>query len=134
MDLLSIPGLDPGVDWAAVAPLVDVHVAVSFQRCMVLGRTSSSDGLHIVEFDARPWLAQASDEEIVRLADEWFVGDGPACRRVLEHANADTQAFLSVVDRCKVDWLVTFDMKRSRAWIEQHRPHLAINLDPLMAG
>ncbi len=105
-----------------------------FIRHMVAARAVSSDGTCIVEFDARPVLERANSLTLTLLMHEWFLGNGPGCRRLMEMAGADTQALLSLAHRRNCDWVVRVDVQHVRRWIEDQRPALAGFLDPDMVG
>lgn len=116
-------------------PLVAVAPPVSFRRSLVRACAVSDDGLALVEFDARPLLAAASDDDLQLLADEWFVGNGPGCRRLLERAGPDAQAFIVITEARGTPWSMTVDAAKAREWIRAHRPYLSNIIDPeLCAG
>lgn len=107
-------------------------VPISFKRHIVRASAVSQDGLMQIEFDARPVLAQASDEDLQLLADEGFVGAGPGCRRLLERAGADAEAFLMLAERRHLSWELTADTRRALEWIAAQRPQLSLLIDPAM--
>lgn len=105
---------------------------ISFKRQIVRASAVSQDGLMQIEFDARPVMAQASDEDLQLLAEECFVGAGPGCRRLLERAGADAEAFLMIAESRNVSWELTADTRRALEWIAVQRPQLSQLIDPAM--
>lgn len=103
-----------------------------FHLRMITASAVSADGCARVEFDARPWLEKAEDETLILLSQEWFVGDGPGCRRVLENATIDTQIFVAYVDAHRTGWTLRMDAHRAREWLLARRPCLSEYIEPEM--
>lgn len=103
-----------------------------FHLRLITASAVSADGCARVEFDIRPWLEKAEDETLILLSQEWFVGDGPGCRRVLENASIDTQLFVAYVDGHKLGWTLRIDSQRAREWVLARRPCLYEYIEPEM--
>jgi hypothetical protein len=91
----------------------------------------SDDRVFEVSFDAAPWFARATDQEILRLANCGFGGDYPADEVSMSMAgrNADLKELHKYVERvhgkgrdCGYECHV--DSAAALAWIKQHRPVL----------
>jgi hypothetical protein len=106
--------------------------APSFTLHLVKAIAVSDDGMCTMEFDARAWLEAADDEDLILLCEEWFCGDGPGCRRVLERHSRDTQAFLAYTQQHAQAWSLRFDEAAVRRWIDMRRPYLSDHVDPEM--
>lgn len=104
----------------------------TFEMRLIQARAVLEDGTGVIEFDARAWLDEASEEDIILLCSEWFCGDGPGCRRLLERHSKDTQAFLAYAEAHKTSWVARIDTKSARQWIASHRPFLIGYIDPEM--
>lgn len=137
--------LDPAVAQIGIFPIpVEAHPhdgwvgrsndarPTGFHLRMITASAVSADGCARVEFDARPWLEKAEDETIILLSQEWFVGDGPGCRRVLENASIDTQLFVAYVDAHHTGWTLRIDSHRAREWVLARRPCLSEYIEPEM--
>lgn len=104
----------------------------TFRRSIVRACAASCDGLMVCEFDARPALERATDEDIALLIDEAFVGAGPGCYRILERSGRDGEAFLALAQKRNVSWQMTFDGRKATEWVATQRPRLQHLLDPAM--
>ena len=132
---LLLPGILPfaASTYPGTAPFTGFLASVpSFTLHLVKAVAVSDDGLCTMEFDARAWLESADDEDLILLCEEWFCGDGPGCRRVMERHSRDTQAFLAYTQQHAQAWTVRFDDVAVRRWIDMRRPYLSEHVDPEM--
>lgn len=120
--------IDEGVD-AEQPPSIK---PLGFNLRIIPAQAVASDGLAKLEFDARTWLEKANDESLILLLEEWFQGDGPGCRRVLDGTSVDTQVFCAYVDSHSVGWTLRIDGPRAIDWIRQRRPALTNYIQPEM--
>ncbi len=104
----------------------------TFRRSIVRACATSCDGLIVCEFDARPALERATDEDIALLIDEAFVGAGPGCYRILERSGPDGETFLALTQQRNAVWQMTIDGRKAKEWVATQRPRLQHLLDPAM--
>lgn len=84
-----------------------------------------------VEFDAAPWFAQASDDEIIELHDIQWRNDEPADRVALFFEDS-TQEIADIMTFCRatartaspIGFECEVDDEAAMAWLKQHRPGL----------
>lgn len=101
---------------------------------MINAEVHSDDRAIEVTFDAEPYLAQASDADILALIDCGWGGDYPAddVARFFEDTNEEIHGmfhYLETIrglrshkDVCGFECHV--DEKQAMAWVKAHRPHL----------
>jgi hypothetical protein len=109
-----------------------VALPISYKRLLIRASAVSMDGLMQIEFDARPLLTKASDEDLQLLTNEMLVGAGPGCHRLLERAGPDGETFLALTAARKLTWGLTLDARRFQEWLAAHRPRLSHLIDPTM--
>lgn len=97
-----------------------------------IAASANSDDRHVeVHFDAAPWFQQASDREILELAQCEWGGDYPA-DYVAEHMaghHAELKGMFDYISvagtrRDPVGFECWIDADDARAWLNRHRPHL----------
>lgn len=124
--------MDLFLDAVGIFPINTTPASVGMDLRIVEAMATSEDGLHKLQFDARPWLDQASDEDLLLLLDEWLTGDGAGCRRLLEGHSRDTQAFLGLVEQCRKGWTLRVDADHVRDWFRCRKPYLEDCIDDQM--
>jgi hypothetical protein len=108
----------------------------------VLAEGHSDDWMHEVAFDARPWFAQASDDELRALHEIGYRGDRVADEVLLyfEERVAEVGALLDYCRRSQAHGRdgVGFECEVSEdealRWIAAHRPGLMTTLRVAAAG
>ncbi len=98
----------------------------------------SDDGRYEAVFDARPWFEQASDAEILALADVGWGGDyaADAVARFLEDQDADLDRVFDYLSRGPtlangnpVGFECHVEPEPALRWLREHRPPLAQRLE-----
>lgn len=131
MSLAAIMPTDLAFHTHDLSPVAAERLA-SFQMRIIKAVATSDDGLCVIEFDARSWLERASDDDLIKLLDDWCAGDGPACRRVLERHSRDTQAFLAYTEQHRQSWVLNVDARAVSSWVEARKPFLVYCIDEEM--
>lgn len=90
----------------------------------------TDDGSAEAEFDAAPWLRQATGEEIRALAECGWRGDYPAdaVAEWTQDIDADVRAVFRRVRRRSLGFECSVDEEQARHWLEQNRPDVAATL------
>lgn len=97
----------------------------------IAGSAHSDDRWAEAHFDAAPWFHQASDREILELAQCEWGGDYPAdyvAEYMADHDAEPRKMFdyiaIANADHNRVGFECWIDPGDARAWLNRHRPHL----------
>lgn len=99
----------------------------------ILAEAHTDDYAIEVQFDATPYFAQASDDELIALAEIEFRGDfaADAVAQYMEAHDENLQAMFTYLrapatreKKNAPGFEVIVDAKEALLWIREHRPHL----------
>jgi hypothetical protein len=94
------------------------------KRLSVFAEAHSDDRVYEAEFDATPWFAQASDDEILALAGIEWGGDAEAddVARYFSDLNQEVGTLFDYLTRVDVGFECHVNRLSARAWLKQNRP------------
>ncbi|MDF0490398.1 hypothetical protein PX554_19910 [Sphingomonas sp. H39-1-10] len=123
--------LPMGGEWVDKDHLADSSGSTARLDIKVQASAHSDDYRIDVDFDAAPWFAQASEQDILELAQCEWGGDYPADSVALHMAEQNTELqrmfdYISIAgtERDPVGFECYVDGDDARAWLNQQRPHL----------
>lgn len=103
---------------------------IIINRCHISAKAHSDDWKAKADFNAHLWFDQASDEEVIDLAENGWGGDYSAdvVALFMEERSLVIESLFEYIQISKMGYEVEINPDEAAAWLEKHRPHLYADL------